>query len=119
MRKLTPFDFKTANISLRVTPSHKAAMEERAEQNGLDMTEYIGFLFEHAEKEADNMEEAMALRQQNVALQLRLAAFEQALEPLASKMLGKEMALFGERRILADKAELLNLIVKTFKMNER
>jgi hypothetical protein len=113
---------KTTNINLRVSPLLKMQIMERGAQMSANLSDYIGFVLTkemtgaNAAPDPKESAEYRELAQLLRGAKAEIQRYETALAPFTQQWVGKEAQIGNEKVILKNHHDILNYLVKSFKI---
>lgn len=114
---------KTTNINLRVTPGLKAQLISQGARIGMHLSDYINLLIQQSAQQNRQLQQlsetAENLRRELKDAQTALQQMESVLNPLFAKTESQVVSLGREKVEIKTRLDLLHLLVKCFKINER
>ena len=115
---------RTMNLNVRVSPMMKLELTERAKRIGLNMTDFLYVAIaksESMDRDTENVNaEKLKLQQQVKDLQSRFSRYETLIEPLAKRLIGKEvMDKKGNRILVKDNFTLAEIVFTNFQTDNR
>ena len=115
---------RTMNLNVRVSPMMKLELTERAKRIGLNMTDFVYVAIaksESMDRDTENVNaEKLKLQQQVRDLQSRLSRYDTLIEPLAKRLIGKEVIdKKGNRILVKDNFILAEIVFTNFQTDNR
>lgn len=111
---------KISNINLRISPGLKAHLIGQGARLGMNLSDYINLLIEQSEQKAGQIQqlsgELEALRREFADTKAALQQLESGLQPLFVKTEGQKVQLGRETVEIKTRLDLLQLLVKCFKI---
>ena len=113
---------KTTNINLRVSPLLKMQIMERGAQMSANLSDYIGFVLTkemtgaNARPDPKESAEYRELAQLLRGAKAEIQRYETALAPFTQQWVGKEAQIGNEKVTLKNHHDILNYLVKSFKI---
>jgi hypothetical protein len=111
-------NLKTTNINIRISPILKSQLIERGAKMGVNLSDYIGHVLTKdmsGQNDPKQSEEYKELMKKQQKLQAELSRFQAIAEPF-KEWLNKEVIISGRQYHFQHSAEMLEYIVKSFKI---